>query len=184
MSTHRPVSAGFLTALALFVALTAAVMGAPPAWAQDPANPDCQGRFQFYEATARMAGARVNQHSRSASPRVREAARWLRMGNCLTFTDQLRPMLALGPETGAAARTPAGPAIAPTQLHVGIVTSPDDEARTIAFFAAQGIRARSVGAAYLGRRIYIGPFTTAGALDGGAALARAAGFAYPYPSSF
>lgn len=192
MSTHRPVSAGILAALALPIALAVTVSGpvlgpvsgVGPARAQDPSNPDCPGRFQYYEATARMAGARVNQDSRSASPRVREAARWLRMGNCLTFTDQLRPMVTLGPEAGAVARMPSGPMIPPTQVHAGIVTSPDDEARAIAFFASQGVRARSVGAAYLGRRIYIGPFTTAGALDGGAALARAAGFAYPYPSSF
>ncbi|TPE50424.1 hypothetical protein FJM51_11535 [Amaricoccus solimangrovi] len=103
------------------------------------------------------------------------------MANCLTFSDQLAPMSALGPEAGLAARTPSGPVIPPTDLHVGIVTSTADETRAITFFAAQGLRARGIGAPYLGRRIYVGPFTTAGALEGGAALARAAGFAYPYP---
>lgn len=154
------------------------------ALAQDPANPDCPTRFQLYETATSSVGAMGNQRDRSASPQVKSAARWLRMGNCLTFTDQLAPMAALGPEAGLAARTPAGPGIPPISLHVGIVTSSADEARTIRFFADQGLRARGLGAAYLGRRIYVGPFTTAGALEGGKALARAAGFAYPYPASF
>ena len=53
-----------------------------------------------------------------------------------------------------------------------------------AFFAAQGVAARSVGAAGLGRRIYIGPFATQGALDGARDLALRAGFAAPYPATF
>jgi hypothetical protein len=125
-----------------------------------------------------------NQRRRTVSPQVQAAARWLRMGNCLTFSDQLAPMGSLGPEAGLAARTTAGPSIPPIYLHVGILTSSADEARASQFFADQGLRARSLGAAYLGRRIYVGPFTSAGALEGGEALARAAGFAYPYPARF
>ena len=164
----------------------AALLLAPalPAGAQDGANPDCPARFQLYETATRVAGAPDNERFRTVSPQVQTAARWLRMGNCLTFTDQLGAMAALGPEAGTAARKPSGPTMAPTWLHVGIVTSSADEARAIAFFEAQGLRARSLGAALLGRRIYVGPFTTAGALEGGRALARAAGFAYPYPARF
>lgn len=155
-----------------------------PARAQDGANPSCPARFQLYETATRAVGAPDNQRARTVSPAVQSAAHWLRMGNCLTFTDQLAPMAALGAEAGAAARKPSGPAIQRTWLHVGVVTSSADEARAIAFFAAQGLGARGRGAALLGRRIYVGPFTTAGALEGGAALARAAGFAYPYPAKF
>ena len=67
-------------------------------------------------------------------------------------------------------------------MHAGVVTSMEDEAAALAFFAATGRRARSIGAAGLGRRIYLGPFATEGALDGATALARAAGFAAPYPA--
>lgn len=163
---------------------TALLAFAVPAIAQDGANPDCPARFQFYETATSVSGAPDNEHHRTVSPRVQTAARWLRMGNCLTFSDQLGAMARLGPEGGAAARKPSGPAMAPVWLHVGIVTSSADEAAALAFFTAQGLGARGLGAALLGRRIYVGPFTTAGALEGGKALARAAGFAYPYPARF
>lgn len=152
--------------------------------AQDPFNPQCPVRFELYENATRNVGARDNQRRMTTSPQVQAAARWLRMGNCLTFSDQLAPMATLAPEAGAVARSNAGPTIPPTYLHAGIVTSSADEARTIDFFAGQGLRARGLGAAYLGRRIYVGPFVTAGALEGGMALARDAGFAYPYPGNF
>ena len=80
--------------------------------------------------------------------------------------------------------TASGAAIAPIYLHVGIVTSSEDDARARAFFEGQGLRARSVGAPGLGRRVYVGPFASAGALEGGRALAFQAGFAYPYPARF
>ena len=57
-----------------------------------------------------------------------------------------------------------------------------DEANAIAFFNAHGARARSIGAAGLGRRIYLGPFATQGALDQARDLAVAAGFTAPYPA--
>jgi hypothetical protein len=173
----RPPSSTLLAA-----ALAAVVAG--PALAQDPSNPTCPARFQLYETATQVSGPAQNQRNLSASTQVTAAARWLRMGNCLTFSAQLASMATLGPEAGAAARAPSGPTTPPTWLHVGIVTSTADEARAIDFFVAQGLRARSVGAALLGRRIYVGPFTTLGALEGGAALAQAAGFAYPYPASF
>ena len=59
-----------------------------------------------------------------------------------------------------------------------------DDARARAFFASKGVTARSVGSAPLGRRIYIGPFVTQGALDQARALALDAGFASPYPATF
>lgn len=160
------------------------VFASTGARAQDPFNPQCPLRFELYENATRNVGAMDNQRRMSTSPQVQAAARWLRMGNCLTFSDQLAPMATLAPGAGLAARTNAGPTIPPTYLHAGIVTSSADEARTIDFFASQGLRARGLGAAYLGRRIYVGPFVTAGALEGGMALARDAGFAYPYPGNF
>ena len=61
-----------------------------------------------------------------------------------------------------------GAAIAPVGLHAGVVTNMEDDAAARAFFAANGVPARSIGAPGLGRRIYLGPFATEGALDGGA----------------
>ena len=51
-------------------------------------------------------------------------------------------------------------------------------------FSRNGVAARSIGAAGLGRRIYLGPFGTQGALDGARDLAVRAGFASPYPADF
>ena len=173
----------FLAALALSGALCGLLVPAG-ARAQDPFNPRCPGFFEIYEAASRMTGAMGNQPRMTTSSQVREAARLLRMGDCLTFTDQLAPLATLGPEAGARARANSGPSIPPTSAHIGIVTSMADEARVIDFFAARGIRARGLGAPYLGRRIYLGPFVTAGALEGAMTLARDAGFAYPYPANF
>jgi len=97
---------------------------------------------------------------------------------CLTFSDDLAPM-------ATATRPPVasgGPAIPPTSIHAGVVTNMADEANVLAFFEAHGAGARSIGAAGLGRRIYLGPFATQGALDQARDLAVAAGFAAPYPT--
>ena len=51
--------------------------------------------------------------------------------------------------------------------------------RSIRYFVPRGIRAFSIGKAGLGRRVYVGPFVTAGALEGARQAALEAGFAYP-----
>jgi hypothetical protein len=80
--------------------------------------------------------------------------------------------------------TEAGPAIPPVSLHAGVVANMQDDARARAFFEGQGVPARSVGSAPLGRRIYLGPFATVGALDQTRDLALRAGFVAPYPARF
>lgn len=104
----------------------------------------------------------------------------LRSAGCLTDGDDLAPMAGIGPEPVRDGGAP----IPPTALHAGVVTSTADEALALGFFEARGVRARSVGAPGLGRRIYLGPFATQGALDGARDLAARAGFAAPYPAVF
>lgn len=104
----------------------------------------------------------------------------LRQAGCITMTRDLAGMEAVP----VVPVSDGGAAIVPVSLHAGIVTSDADDARARAFFAARGVQARSVGEAGLGRRIYLGPFTTAGALEGAAGAARAAGFAHPYEVRF
>ena len=69
----------------------------------------------------------------------------------------------------------------PTAVHVGIVMSMYDEGRATQFFRGLGYRSRGVGAPDgLGRRLYIGPFTSQGALDEALSIAREAGFISPF----
>ena len=77
-----------------------------------------------------------------------------------------------------------GTVINPIAVHAGVVTSTADEVRAITFFQARGVQVRTVGAAGLGRRIYLGPFATAGAQNGAMDAARSAGFAHPYTARF
>ena len=76
--------------------------------------------------------------------------------------------------------TNSGAAIPATAVHVGIVTGIYDEGRVTQFFRGLGYRSRGVGAFGLGRRIYIGPFTSQGAVDEAIGIAREAGFISPY----
>jgi hypothetical protein len=67
-------------------------------------------------------------------------------------------------------------------VHLGIVTGIGDEAFVTRHFRGLGYRSRGIGAEGLGRRIYIGPFTSQGALDQALTVAREAGFVAPYPA--
>jgi hypothetical protein len=111
---------------------------------------------------------------------VSRAAQRLRMGNCLTSSADLDGMQALAQRLRPYVITDSGPAIRPTTVGLGIVTGLYDEARTTAFFRGLGYRSRGVGAQTLGRRLFIGPFTSQGALDQALAVAREAGFISPH----
>ena len=73
-----------------------------------------------------------------------------------------------------------GAAIRPTTVELGIVTGIYDEGRVTVFFRGLGYRSRGVGAPTLGRRLFIGPFTSQGALDQALEVARQAGFIAPH----
>ncbi len=168
--------------LGLLVAFDLIALSAGSASAQSVDNARCPFWFEFYDSTARAYGSNARDPRRDAPGPVMDAARQLRMAKCLTFSRAIAGMDAIPASAGEKARTPSGPAIRPTYLHAGIVTSSEDDARARAFFERQGLAARSVGAALLGRRIYVGPFATAGQLEAARTLAVQAGFAYPYPA--
>ena len=165
--------------LGLYSAVAGLALSALPAAAQSVDNPQCPMWFSVYESAVQLYGP-TGRGDRQAPPPVADAARKLRMANCLTFSRAIAGMDAIPDSAGAKARTPSGAAIQPTYIHAGIVTSTEDDARSRAFFERMGLPARSVGAAYLGRRIYVGPFVTAGQLEAARTLAIQAGFAYPY----
>jgi hypothetical protein len=134
---------------------------------------------QFDRLEALYPSNQRRYQDRVAPPLVEAQAQRLRMNDCITLTRDLSGM-----ETAAAPAAVGGPGIAPVSLHAGVVTSMEDDARARAFFASQGVPARSIGSAPLGRRVYLGPFDTQGALDSARDLAFRAGFRYPYPAQF
>jgi hypothetical protein len=168
-----PILSALLIALAL-PAGGAAAAGAPPA-----DGPACVAMFRQFDLLQSMyPNNRSRYQNRVAQPPVEAQAQRVRNAGCITTTAELTPMDAVPPGIVA----DAGAAIAPVQLHAGVVTNMQDDARARAFFEAHGVRARSIGSGPLGRRIYVGPFRTEGALDGARALATRAGFAAPYPA--
>lgn len=98
----------------------------------------------------------------------------LQQNKCLSRPGDLQ----FPPDAPAVAES--GAAISPVTIHVGTVTDMSADADAIAFFESRGIKTLSIGQPGLGRRIYIGAFTTAGGRDSALALARQAGFEWPY----
>ena len=68
----------------------------------------------------------------------------------------------------------------PGTVELGIVTGIFDEGRATLFFRGLGYRSRGMGAPTLGRRLFIGPFTSQGALEQALEVARQAGFIAPH----
>jgi hypothetical protein len=146
----------------------------------DPTGPErCVALFQTYDRIKATMSTPSGRADRMVIPPVlQRPVQDLQEAGCLTLSDEL-DFGVVAPPVGD-----GGAAIEPTGVHAGIVTNMGDEAAALAFFEAEGIRSRSIGAAGLGRRIYLGPFGTQGALDAATALARAVGFAAPYPADF
>ena len=138
---------------------------------------DCVALFRNYDF---LEPSVRRPDNRTIPPGLQLPISLLRQGGCITMTADLAGLEAmpLVPVTDNAV------VINPISLHAGVVTSTADELRAIAFFEARGVRTRTVGAAGLGRRIYLGPFATEGALNGARDAAIAAGFAYPYTVRF
>lgn len=148
-----------------------------PGGPQAAQTANCIGLFRHYDALERTARRPEN---RTIPPVLAFQQTRLRASDCITMAADLAGMEALP----AAPVVDSGAMIVPTTLHAGVVTSDADDARARAFFEARGVQARSVGEAGLGRRVYIGPFATDGAIRDARALAVSAGFAHPYAAAF
>ena len=152
-----------LLTLTIAAAIAGSAAGAPASAQTRPADAaTCVVLFKQFDVLQNLyPNNKARYDGRVAQPPVETQAQRVRNAGCITLTREL-----VGMETVAAPPVSnAGPAIAPTQLHAGVVTNMADDARARAFFASKGVLARSVGSAPLGRRIYIGPFATQGALD-------------------
>jgi hypothetical protein len=151
--------------------------------ARDPAV--CEAAFVGYD---RAAWAYPDNALRDDDSQIivgPALSRWiqqLRNNGCLTLSRDLDGMPQLAARLSPYTITDSGPAIPQTVVHLGVVLSIYDEGRVTQFFRGLGYRSRGVGAAALGRRLYIGPFTSQGALDQALETARAAGFISPIPT--
>ncbi len=165
-------------------AIMAAAMlaGCAAASVETDARPaECVALFQRFDALERFLGTPFGAEDRApAQPELMRQGQVIQRAGCLTLTRELAAMSGSEPAIVA----DGGPAIRSMSLHAGVVTNMADDARALAFFEAAGVRARSVGSAALGRRVYLGPFGSEGAFLAAAELARDAGFASPYPAEF
>lgn len=152
----------------------------------EPSWEACVNAFQLYDyyAQAFQSDSYSAALGRNVSnPNVSRQISVLRQRQCITMSDDLTGMEALGARLGPRQQpVESGTPIDPAAVHVGVLTSLSDVSRASAFFAALGYKTRSIGAEQLGRRLYIGPVTTQGGLDAAIATAQEAGFIAPYVS--
>ncbi len=108
----------------------------------------------------------------------------IRGGRCLTMTADLAGIEAFAETLEPFQPAPESAAIAPTFASVGVLTSMDDEARTVGVFGGLGYRVSTVGAQDLGRRVYLGPFNRVADVERALEDARGAGFFSAYATRF
>ena len=168
------------------VALLAAACAAPAATrAPDPAT--CASDFARYDRAVRHYGSNASfddDYGVIPPAALSRPIGALRRDGCLTFSADIDAMETLAPGLTSYVIVDSGPMIRATPVHLGIVTSIADEARATRFFRGLGYRSRGIGAEGLGRRLYIGPFTTQGALDQALQTARDVGFIAPYAARY
>ena len=161
--------------------LTACASGGAPDAARDAER--CVFHFEQYD----IATTTFPNEPRSArgggyvlNPVIQRSISLLRDGDCLTMIAELDGMAELGESLQPFERARGGTVVPPMALHAGMVTSTSAEAASVAFFEGLGYPVRTVGAPQLGRRVFVGPFTTQEALDQALGVAREAGFASAY----
>ena len=152
------------------------------------ADPEtCLVLFESLDRTIRFYPPdtfRTRSGRRVVNPRIsRTAIKILRAG-CTTDQADLVVMDTLASELGDFRIEDSGPPSEVNALQVGIVTGLIDEVRVAQFFGRLGYRYRSSGVEMLGRRIFIGPIRSEGAMEQAIDVARRAGFIAPYPARY
>jgi len=143
----------------------------------------CVFHFNQYDiATTTFPTERYSSRARGyiLSPAVQRSISFLRSGDCLTMNAELDGMAALGDSLQPFEPVRGVTAIPQVSLHAGIVTSTSAETGAVVFFQSLGYTVRTVGAPQLGRRVFVGPFTTQESLDQALDVARDAGFESAY----
>jgi hypothetical protein len=166
----------------IFGLALAAVALAPSAWALGQGR-DCERILQDYDRTVLFYSSSADVGV-ALQPQIAQAAQKAFLAGCITRDLDMIRLNRLTDEMAGATVVESGAAIRPIALQVGIVGGITSEVQARTFFSGLGLRVRSQGAPGLGRRIYLGPFQTAGGLASAAALAERAGFIAPYPRRF
>jgi hypothetical protein len=147
-------------------------------------DPDtCLALFQSYDRAVRTYPANAFGSDDNPAPMVpgpvSRPARLLIKEGCRTSSADLDGLPELAARLTGHQVVNSGATIRPTVVHLGIVTGIEDERDVTRFFRGLGYGTRGTGAPTLGRRIYVGTFTSQGALDEAMAIAREAGFVAP-----
>jgi hypothetical protein len=165
----------------LLLAAAVVVAGMAPGGARAADRATCEAAFRAYDnAVWLFPDNQFDEDRPVLRPDIARAAQRLIREGCLTRSADLDGMPALAQRLAPFTIVDSGPAIRPATVELGIVTGIWDEARATAFFRGLGYRSRGIGAETLGRRLFIGPFTSQGALDQALAVAREAGFIAPH----
>ncbi len=148
----------------------------------------CAGLFQEYDRYAQLRPQMIRDPISGRErfdPQLTRLQVLLVQNDCQTRSRDLvgldAAVAATAGRTIAESGAPLGRA---TAVHVGALTSDADAARAVAFFRGLGLQATSIGNQQLGRRVFVGPVRTEGALGEVIAIAFEAGFVAPYPSQF
>lgn len=146
---------------------------------QADAGSGCVARFQYFDTVKATMSTPTRRDDRASVPAALQfpIAR-LQQADCMTKGADLTLD---GP---AVPVVNSGGEISPTMIHAGVVTDMGDDARAKRYFEARSVMVRTIGQPGLGRRVYLGPFTTQGALDAAMEAAQDGGFAYPYVTTF
>lgn len=151
----------------------------------DPAT--CLALFQSYDRAVLTYPPNHLGSDDSPAPMlpapVSRPARLLIEEGCRTSSADLDGLPELAVKLKGHRIVDSGPAIPPTVVHLGIVTGIEDERAVTQVFRGLGYQSRGIGAPTLGRRLYIGTFTSQGALDDAMSIARQAGFVAPMPTT-
>lgn len=174
--TRRAVPFLLLASVAL-----AACGPAPDPEASRATSAECVELYEYYDLLASRVSTLNGRRDNWIAPiELMRQGQFIRDAGCITMTRDLAGMEALPPTPVAGGGAPIDGRL---YLHAGVVTNMADDARSTAFFAAHGAPSRSLGAAPLGRRIYVGPIKSQDELDGARDLAVRAGFRAPYPTT-
>ncbi len=167
-----------------FLAIAAVILGLVAVGPALAASPRCAAHFRDYDRAVLFFSNSGWSNNPNPASAIDRSVQRLRQGDCLTGWDEIARVQLLGEELRGTLRGESGAPIKPTTLQVGIVLGINSEIQARQFFANLGYRVRSQGAPFVGRRIYIGPFTTEGGLAEAVEVALRAGFVVPYPRRF